>query len=188
MGARYSCYAELARHETLGRDYRVRTSQPPHARVLIVAPHGGLIELGTSEVARLIAGGEHSLFIFEGLKPYGANRDLHITSHQFDHPECLAMARRCETVIGVHGCVGERIIHVGGLDAELRERVGRHLCDAGFEVELDSKRYPGLHPRNICNLGTRAQGVQLEISYDWRTGRFPASIAAAVRAAIGSAT
>jgi phage replication-related protein YjqB (UPF0714/DUF867 family) len=184
MGSRYACYAELARHETLGRDYRIRSSEPPRARILVAAPHGGLIELGTSEVARLIAGSEHSLFIFEGLKPYGANRDLHITSHQFDHPECLAMAGRCETVVGVHGCIGEHIIHLGGLDAELRDRVGGELRAAGFDVEVDSRRYPGRHPRNICNLGKRAKGVQLEISYDLRTGRFPASIAAAVRAGL----
>jgi phage replication-related protein YjqB (UPF0714/DUF867 family) len=186
MGSKYACYAELARHERLGRDYRVRASEPPDARVLIAAPHGGLIELGTSDVARLIAGREHSLFIFEGLKPHGANRDLHITSHQFDHPECLAMAARCETVVGVHGCLGERMIHLGGLDAELRERMSRRLIEAGFDVERDSRRYPGRHPRNICNRGARAQGVQLEISYDLRTGSHPAAIATAVRAAIAA--
>ena len=65
----------------------------------MVAPHGGLIEVGTSEIAHIIAGSEYSLFSFEGLKPYGANRDLHITSHQFDHPDCLAMAARSESII-----------------------------------------------------------------------------------------
>jgi phage replication-related protein YjqB (UPF0714/DUF867 family) len=184
LGSKYACYAELAREQVLGCDYRIRTSEPAHARVLIAAPHGGSIEIGTSELARLVAGAEHSLFIFEGLKPCGGNRDLHITSHEFDHPQCLAMAARCETVVGIHGCVGERIIHLGGLDAELRERMADRLCDAGFRVERDSRRYPGRHPRNICNRGARARGVQLEVPYDLRIGPFPEEIAASVRSAI----
>jgi phage replication-related protein YjqB (UPF0714/DUF867 family) len=184
LGSKYASFAELARHERPGRDYRVRISEAPHARVLVAAPHGGMIELGTSEVARLIAGDDHSLFIFEGLKPYGTNRDLHITSHRFDHPDCLAMAARCDTVVSVHGCVGDSCIHLGGLDEELGGRIADALCAAGFEVERRSSRYPGQHPHNICNLGARGRGVQIEITYDLRSGPHPAAIAGAVRAAL----
>lgn len=185
VASKYASYAELARCETLGRDYRIRVSEVPGARVLIAAPHGGMIEAGTSEVARLIAGREHNLFIFEGLKPYGSNRDLHITSHQFDHPDCLAMAARCESVLGIHGCVGEARIHLGGLDAELKGRLAKPLADAGFTVESNSERYPGRHRHNICNRGSRAMGAQLEITYDLRIGA-AAEIAQAVRAALAS--
>ncbi len=95
---KYGSYAELARHEVEGRDYRIRAHARPGSPVLVVAPHGGMIEVGTSEIAHVVAGREFSLFSFEGVKPYGTNRDLHITSHQFDHPECLAMAARSEIV------------------------------------------------------------------------------------------
>jgi phage replication-related protein YjqB (UPF0714/DUF867 family) len=183
LASKYASYAELARTELLGTDYRIRVSERPCSKILIAAPHGGMIEIGTSEIARLIAGGEHSLFIFEGLKPYGANRDLHITSHQFDHPDCLSLAARCEAVLGIHGCVGEHRIHIGGLDTELVSRLATHLSQAGFPIEANSKRYPGRHPLNICNRGSRSKGAQLEITYDLRVGEFPAAIARAARAA-----
>ena len=66
---RYSSYAELARHEVQGRDYRIRVDRRAHSPVLIVAPHGGMIEVGTSEIADSVAGADYSLFSFEGLKP-----------------------------------------------------------------------------------------------------------------------
>jgi len=181
---KYASYAELSRHEVQGRDYCIQASARPHSPVLIVAPHGGMIEVGTSEIASVIAGNQYSLFSFEGLKPYGANRDLHITSHHFDHPECLRMAAGCEIVLSVHGCAGESQIHVGGLDAELAQRVALALSTAGFAVDGQSRKYPGRHPRNICNRGARQKGAQLEITYDLRTGDSRSGIARAVRAAI----
>jgi len=181
---KYSSYAELARHEVQGRDYRIRASRRAHSPVLIVAPHGGMIEAGTSEIADSVAGSEYSVFSFEGLKANGANRDLHVTSHQFDHPDCLGLAARSEVVLAVHGCRGESLIHVGGLDAELTARLSRHLRAAGFDVDAASEKYPGRHPLNICNRGSREMGAQLEITYDLRTGESRAAIALAVRRAL----
>jgi phage replication-related protein YjqB (UPF0714/DUF867 family) len=185
LGSKYSSYAELARHETIGVDYRYLACEVPGAAVLIAAPHGGMIERGTSEIARAIAGRQHSLFVFEGLKPYGSNRDLHITSHQFDHPACLAMAAQCASVLAIHGCVGESKIHIGGLDDGLKDVLGQHLGGAGFAVEMDSPRYPGRHRLNICNRGTRARGGQLEITYDLRS-QAADRIAGAVREALSA--
>ncbi|HMK87276.1 MAG TPA: poly-gamma-glutamate hydrolase family protein [Steroidobacteraceae bacterium] len=186
--SKYGSYAELARSEVLGKDYLVRASARPHSPVLVLAPHGGLIEVGTSEIALLIAGDEHNLFCFEGLKSAGANRDLHITSHRFDHPECVAMAARCELVLSVHGCLGDSTIHVGGLDAAFAGHLATQLSRAGFSVESESRRYPGRHPLNICNRGSRAMGAQLEITFDLRIGRRRAAIARAVRSAIAFCT
>lgn len=180
---KYGSFAELARAEVQGRDYRVRVlarSSP----VLIVAPHGGLIEDGTSELAEAIAQDDHSLFAFEGLKPEGRNRDLHITSHLFDHPQCLALAARCELVLAVHGCRGNSCIHVGGLDRALIGALTRALHAEGFTVEAHSHYYPGRHPRNICNRGLSGAGAQLELTYDLRHARFTAHVACAVRVAI----
>ncbi len=181
---KYSSYKELARHEVQGRDYRIRANRRAHSPVLIVAPHGGMIEVGTSEIAHSVAGVEYSLFSFEGLKAKGANRDLHLTSHQFDHPECLAMAARSEIVLAVHGCLGESLIHVGGLDTELTVRLARHLRADGFDVNAASEKYPGRHPLNICNRGSREMGAQLEVTYDLRTGDSRQAIALAVRRAL----
>lgn len=145
-----------------------------------------MIEAGTSEIATCIADDEYNLFSFEGHKLSGSNRDLHITSHQFDHPDCLAMAARCDIVLSVHGCIGESQIHVGGRDVELGARLARELADAGFSVEAPSRKYPGRHPRNICNRGSQGKGAQLEITHDLRIGGPCAAIARAVRAAIAA--
>jgi phage replication-related protein YjqB (UPF0714/DUF867 family) len=184
----YASFAELAQHETPGRDFRVIQLDRPDSRAVILAPHGGLIEVGTSEIAALIAGTEYSLFCFEGLKSYGRNRDLHITSHRFDHPDCLAMAARREIVLSVHGCMGRAQIFVGGLDMELAERLSHELAAAGFDVISAGHKYPGRHPFNICNRGLRRKGAQLEITYDLRAPAHRETIARAARAAIAGGT
>ena len=187
--SKYGCFAELAAAERAGRDYEVRIGGRCGSDVLIIAPHGGLIEAGTSEVAELIAGEDYGLFCFEGLKPRGSNRDLHITSHRFDHPECLALASRANVVLSVHGCLGATRIHIGGLDTRLADSLAGSLRAAGFPIEPASERYPGRHPLNICNRGLRGQGAQLEITYDLRAAvESRAAIACAVRGALAPAT
>ena len=103
---KYASFADLEAGETLAEDYRINMYERPAARALIIAPHGGSIEIGTSELATLIAGADHSLFTFDGIKVRGRNRDLHITSHNFDHPDCIALAARHSVVLAVHGCKG----------------------------------------------------------------------------------
>jgi phage replication-related protein YjqB (UPF0714/DUF867 family) len=184
MADKYASFADLAAGETAGRDYRVRALEREGSPVIVLAPHGGGIEIGTSELAELVAGIEHSLFLFEGLKPYGANRDLHITSHRFDHPQCIALAATREVTLAIHGCRGESHIYVGGLDLELTVLLGTHLASAGLETSVAGHCYPGRHPLNICNRGVRGRGAQLEITRDLRTGPARPLIASAVRAAI----
>jgi phage replication-related protein YjqB (UPF0714/DUF867 family) len=181
---KYASFGELAQHELHGTDFRVRRMERAGSRVIILAPHGGKIEEGTSEIAALIAGSEHSLFCFEGLKPFGGNRDLHITSHRFDHPECLDMAARRDIIVSVHGCIGRERIFVGGLDTELSGRLSIELASEGYTVVGEGHRYPGRHPLNICNRGRRGKGAQLEITHDLREPEHHACIARAVRAAI----
>jgi phage replication-related protein YjqB (UPF0714/DUF867 family) len=184
MTGKYASFAELASNESEGVDYRIRAIERRDSPVLVVAPHGGSIEVGTSEIATLIAGEEHSVFCFEGLKPRGHNRELHITSHCFDHPRCLALAARCDVAITVHGCMGEAQIFVGGLETELAALLAEHIAAAGFDVVTEGHRYPGRHPLNICNRGARGRGAQLEITYDLRALATRECIANAARAAI----
>lgn len=181
---KYASFAELAAGEIADQDYRVRALERAGSAVIVLAPHGGGIEIGTSELAEMVAGTDHSLFVFEGLKAYGANRDLHITSHRFDHPRCLALTSLHEVTLAIHGCRGDSRIFVGGLDAELRTRLARHLTGAGLAASLDGHGYPGRHPLNICNRGARGRGAQLEITRDLRTGEARRVVAGAVRAAL----
>lgn len=184
MPDKYATLLELLQHEVCGHDYRINRIERPDSPVLILAPHGGTIEIGTSELALLIAGDEHNVFTFDGLKPLGCNRDLHVTSHRFDHPECLALAARCDITVGIHGCKGESHIYIGGLDAELTSALDRHLSSAGYPVSTEGHKYTGRHPENICNRSARRRGAQLELTRDLRDGEHRAAIADAVRIAI----
>ncbi len=165
---KYESFSELNTNEVHGKDYRVRAVERPGSQVLIIAPHGGGIEIGTSQLAARIARARHSVFLFEGLKPPWQNRGLHITSHKFDHPRCLALVSQSLVTLAVHGCQGESQIYVGGLDVELRARLTAGLNAAGFPACAEGHRYPGLNPLNICNRGRRGCGVQLELTRDFR--------------------
>jgi phage replication-related protein YjqB (UPF0714/DUF867 family) len=137
--------------------------------VVIIAPHGGGIEPGTSEIARGIAGVEYSFYSFAGQKQK-RNKDLHITSTNFDEPTGVEIAKQSERVIAIHGC-GERkqVVYLGGLDAELRNEVRECLIEAGFNAEEHSDPdLQGISPENICNRNKNNRGVQLEISYGLR--------------------
>src|SRR6185437_13997952 len=181
---KYASFAELAAQEIDGQDYRIRVLERVGSPVIVLAPHGGGIEIGTSELAEMVAGTDHSLFAFEGLKPHGTNRDIHITSHRFDHPYCLALTSAHEVTLAIHGCRGNSEIFLGGLDADLTAHLARHLRDAGLMVSLEGHGYPGRHPLNICNRGARGRGAQLEITRDLRTEEARPIVANAVRSAL----
>ncbi|MDB6010125.1 MAG: hypothetical protein JWL65_2375 [Gammaproteobacteria bacterium] len=170
MQDKYASFAALAAGgEIAGRDYNTTVRERPQSGVLIVAPHGGNIEIGTTELADLIAGTQYSLFAFNGLKTRGRNRELHITSHNFDHPECVALAARHPVVLAVHGCKGDSShIYVGGLDGELTTLLTKRLVAAGLPATATGHKYPGRNPLNICNRGARARGAQLEFTLDLR--------------------
>jgi phage replication-related protein YjqB (UPF0714/DUF867 family) len=166
MADKYPDFATLARNERSGIDYRVlaRRARPAFA---IVAPHGGGIEPGTSEIADAIAGETFSFYAFEGLKSSG-NADLHITSTRFDEPMCLTVLGHSGVVVTLHGEHGEEdgeSVFVGGLDIALGARIGKALTRKGFDVrEHPDPDLQGREPRNLCNRGRSRAGVQLELS------------------------
>ncbi|MEJ1962361.1 MAG: poly-gamma-glutamate hydrolase family protein [Gammaproteobacteria bacterium] len=180
----YASFAELEAHETYGKDYRVRSIERARTPVAIVAPHGGGIEIGTSELAARIARARHSLFLFEGLKPPWQNRGLHITSHRFDHPRCVALVAKNPVTLAVHGCKGESQIYIGGLDTQLKELLARTLADAGFPTSTEGHKYLGQNPLNICNRGSRGLGAQIELTRDFREPAPRKLIAPLVRAVL----
>lgn len=186
MQDKYDSFAALeAGGEIADQDYNTTVRERPQSGVLIVAPHGGSIEIGTTELAELIAGDDYSLFAFNGLKLRGRNRDLHITSHHFDHPECVALAARHAVVLGVHGCKGDSSqIYVGGLDDELAALLTARLQAEGLPVAATGHKYPGRNPLNICNRGARARGAQLEFTADLRSPSERTRVVPLVRSAL----
>ncbi len=183
MTDRYRNFAELNRYEN---GFRVQV-QDRASEVTILAPHGGRIEPNTSEVAALIAGDHYNLFCFNGLKESG-NRDLHITSHRFDHPQALSLVSTSSYVVAVHGCtVNKPIVYLGGLDDELIRQINSELGNLQLDSEWGNDRFKGRHRNNICNRGRLKRGVQLELSRGIRdSGSAHIKIGVAVQSAIAA--
>jgi phage replication-related protein YjqB (UPF0714/DUF867 family) len=172
MADKYPDFATLSQSEQSGVDFQilVRRSRPAFA---LVAPHGGGIEPGTSEIADGIAGVENSCYAFEGLKSTG-NADLHITSTRFDEPMCVNVVGVSEVVVTIHGeNSDDGGVFVGGLDTDLGDELAAALQARGFVAG----RHPdpdlqGIEQENLCNRGTSGGGVQLEISRGVRRQMF----------------
>ncbi len=164
MADRYRNFAQLRKGETEGIDYRICIIERK-SFAAIIAPHGGRIEPGTSEIAATIAENVHSLYCFEGLRNRH-HRDLHITSTYFDEPQCLDLIARYRVVIAVHGLIGDRKrVVVGGRDVILGNAICAGLRSGGFTSRIvSSGNHAAISPNNICNRGQTGSGVQLEIT------------------------
>ena len=182
MADQYRNFAALALGEAGKKSWQIVTIDRRDSDVLIIAPHGGGIERGSSELAAMIASKDYSHHRFEGLKRIG-NRSLHITSTHFDEPSALALARRSGIVVGIHGRSGLNRIDVGGRDTELVTLIVDTLVAAGLPATVNGG-FPAQDRRNICNRGRRRRGAQLEITADLRAAPFRRQIARLVRTAI----
>ena len=183
--AGYGCYADLAKAHVEGADFNVCVQRRPESSIAILAPHGGGIEAGTSEVARAVAGSEFNLYLFEGIRPSGNYAALHLTSHCFDEPRCLALVSTCDHVVTIHGCRGTapRVL-LGGLDLGLKKRISDAIAAVGIESHLAGHPYHAVHPRNICNRGRRGVGVQIELTSALRLRKSNHRIVSAIRAVL----
>lgn len=164
----YSNFRELQLHEQEGEDYRINVSRHWH-QVLIIAPHGGKIELYTSQIAKWIAGEEFACYSFEGLKDLD-NPRLHITSHNFDEPTVLQALQEAHSVMTIHGLKNsaDQFLMIGGLDTTFGSELRVTLQHKGFIVRESEQQYAGERSTNICNRGCTGKGVQLEISFALR--------------------
>jgi phage replication-related protein YjqB (UPF0714/DUF867 family) len=184
----YSSFAELSTNHVRGRDFEIDVVRRAESGIAVIAPHGGGIELGTSEIARAIATDEFNLYLFEGLKSSGNYAALHLTSHLFDEPECLALIARCPVVVTIHGCRGvEHEVLLGGRHRELTDQLSEALSAVKIANKTDGHPFPGAEPRNICNRGLTGRGAQLEITTALRASPAALKLAAAVRETLGRA-
>lgn len=168
----YANFADLAAQNRAGVDYQIELAERPGAGV-VMAFHGGLIEPGTTELARSVARDDLSFYTFMGLKNGEANgvfftaSDLHLTSAHFDEPSLLALARAKDFGLALHGYGGEDAdFCVGGANAEKRRELVASLrvaFPALRACELCCDPYNGVSKKNPVNLCAR-QGVQVEMS------------------------
>ena len=165
---RYASFYELAKTEVPGEDYAIE-SLDRQSEVIVVAPHGGWIEPGTTEITKAIADGDLSYYGFAGLKAGRRHEDLHVSSERFDEPTALALIAQSQTVIGIHGMQNNadgEDVWVGGRDVELSRDIVEALGASGFATALrkPGQSLAGQAATNLCNRGKRRTGVQLEIS------------------------
>ncbi|WP_235921732.1 poly-gamma-glutamate hydrolase family protein [Lentzea tibetensis] len=175
-------------------DYRRRFKRHrPRTSTVVLAPHGGGIEFGTSELCLAIAGyhpgtrvpiGQaHDYWMFEGLRSY-ANDVLHVTSSNCDDRLALQLVRGARFALGLHGCTPlaaglpeqAKAVLVGGRDRAFRSMLLMRLRRAGFQA-IDAADHPdlgGYDRTNIANRTATRRGAQLELTTPLRTAMFTA--------------
>lgn len=159
---KYKTFAELKLNEP-AEAYKIEI-QHRNTLIAFIAPHGGKIEPGTSEISKQLAREYYSIYLFEGCKQIN-NRDLHITSSNFDEPQALELAQSAELVVTVHGRVGdEMLVEVGGLATLLVKDLISSFNANGFNAIQPKDTLTGTDRDNICNKGRSGKGLQLEIS------------------------
>ena len=169
---RYLNFQQLENSETEGQDFAIRYSDR-ESKLLILGPHAGAIEPGTSEIVLSVADNDLSFYLFEGIKN-GGNGVLHITSTNFDEPQALKMVKASEKVITFHGeCSNRNVVYLGGRDEEFRNHLKHSLDAAGFTTkEHENPNLQGTSANNICNRCASGVGVQLELGKGLRRNLF----------------
>jgi len=168
---KYNSFEELRKNESPKSyeiDYCDRSS-----KFVIIAPHGGGIEPGTSELSEHIAGNTLSYFNFKGVKNK-SNKDLHIASERYDELQARSLVQSTDVAVSIHGKEGnDEKVYIGGLNANLISELTTVLEESGFTV---SKTLPtglaGRNPNNICNDCKSNEGLQIEISHGLREKLF----------------
>jgi len=101
------------------------------------------------------------------------NKNLHITSTNFDEPRCIELIRSSSIALALHGCDDEEAIaFVGGLDRKGTAFIIDALLKAGLNAIEDTTHHSGKEKTNICNQGKCRKGIQIEISKGLRKQMF----------------
>lgn len=152
-------------------DYRIVVRRGARTGgAIVIAPHGGKIEPRTSLITETIAGCDLDMYCFEGLMPEN-NRELHITSRNFDEATALDLLRTKSTVVAVHGRQDRddlSTVYLGGKDAALVSEIAWCLHEADFQTQKDNHPFPGIQDSNIVNRGLTGKGAQLEVPFSLR--------------------
>ncbi|WMM10978.1 poly-gamma-glutamate hydrolase family protein [Staphylococcus simulans] len=161
---KYQSMTQLQQATQEGKDWTIKTSKGTND-TLIVAPHGGGIEPGTSEIAYEIANKNNaSYYTFKGIRPIN-NKELHVTSANYDEPKAQAMVHESKKTVTIHKTARSgNDIYVGGRDDALRERITTSLRSEGFDVTEAIGNIAGRNLNNITNQNQQKAGVQIELN------------------------
>ncbi|OHO40500.1 hypothetical protein HMPREF2586_01160 [Staphylococcus sp. HMSC034G07] len=168
----YKSMTELYKDTTEGIDWKKDTRNVGKS-VLIVAPHGGNLEQGTSELTKLVANnGDFDYFSFEAIRPSN-NTQLHVTSTNYDDATLHEMIQDRTATISIHGAQGEeQLVYLGGYQSPLRDAIQSQLELKGFVVKIPPEYLGGLSNANFINKVEESTGVQLELTTALRKAFF----------------
>jgi phage replication-related protein YjqB (UPF0714/DUF867 family) len=185
-------YARRHRRHERFDDSLARAGELP--KTVILAPHGGGIEPGTSELCLAVAGYHpanlpmvppagvtHDYWMFEGVRP-DDNAALHVPSTGCDDGVAEALCAGALNALSLHGFKpgsagfpeGTQRVLVGGLDEDLRDLLLAALDQVGLPVEPAGSHgeLNGDSTLNIVNRSKRGMGAQLELSEPLRETMF----------------
>jgi phage replication-related protein YjqB (UPF0714/DUF867 family) len=189
-------YARRHRRHERFDDTLAGTDEVPKS--VILAPHGGGIERGTSELCLAVAGYHpanlpqtppagvtYDYWMFEGIRKFG-NADLHVKSTGCDDGVAVSLCAGSLNALSLHGFdpepefpAGEQVVLVGGANTALNALLLAGLDDAHFTV-VDAGGHGELDGDDQCNIVNRTLlgklpgqgGAQLELSTPLRDAMF----------------
>jgi phage replication-related protein YjqB (UPF0714/DUF867 family) len=185
-------YARRHRRHERFDDTQARTDDVP--KTTILAPHGGGIEPGTSELCLAVAGHHpanlpqippagvtYDYWMFEGLRELG-NAALHVRSTGCDDGVAVSLCAGSLNALALHGFRPEppdfpedgQVVLVGGGNTILRGYLLEGLRNADFDAR-DAGQHGELDGDAKCNIVNRTllgMGAQLELSTPLRDVMF----------------
>ena len=162
-----------------GRDIRIEFGDTGIERCLLVAPHGGGIEPGTSELLREIRAFGWAWYEFAGFLRNRNKEALHIASTLFDEPTLLGLLPRTDFLVTLHGAneTGDPAAYVGGRWETGRAIIAEMINATTAKHRIHAMDAPphlrGAEPTNLTNRGKLGYGIQLEFSRAARNLLFP---------------
>ena len=193
--------ADLAEGEDYTRRYRrhgrfdddlVQRDDP--VKTAVVAPHGGGIETGTSELCLAVAGYHpatlevtppggvtYDYWMFEGLRRTG-NAALHVTSTGCDDGVARSLCAGALNALALHGCTaaaagqpeGTELVLVGGRNLTFKQYLLEAFATAPLPA-IDAQPFGALngdHVDNIANRTLLGMGGHLELTTPLRLAMF----------------
>ena len=179
-------YQEVLRRGYIpGRDFRITYGDSRIDQCLLIAPRGGGIEPGSSEIMRAVAEtGGWAWYEFAGFLRQGNRDGLHIASTDFDEPSLGDLLPRTAFAVVFQGCntAGDAVAYVGGqlkagreaviesMTASLRDHEIRAVDVMEHQVATHLR---GAEVSNLANRGKLGKGIQLAFSREARNLLFP---------------
>jgi phage replication-related protein YjqB (UPF0714/DUF867 family) len=185
-------YARRHRRRERFDDTLARTDDVPTTTIL--APHGGGIEPGTSELCLAVAGYHpanlprippagvtYDYWMFEGVREL-RNAALHVRSTGCDDGVAVSLCAGSLNALALHGfrpqppdfSEDDQVLLVGGGNTVLRGYLLEGLRDAAFDAR-DAGQHGELDGDAKCNIVNRTllgMGAQLELSTPLRDAMF----------------